>query len=78
MAFYSQWTALTPTPLVSKYVHQMLMLQKVLLINFFTRFQLINRIEGKNEYQKKGTCVIYMYLWQKNACRCMRSFNFVP
>lgn len=52
MAFYSQWTALTPTPLVSKYVHQML--QKVLLINFFTRFQLINRIEGKNEYQKRG------------------------
>lgn len=55
MAFYSQWTALTPTPLVSKYVHQMLMLQKVLLINFFfTRFQLINCIEGKNEYQKRG------------------------
>lgn len=54
MAFYSQWTALTPTPLVSKYVHQMLMLQKVLLINFFTRFQLINRIEGKNDYQKRG------------------------
>lgn len=71
MAFYSQWTALTPTPLVSKYVHQMLMLQKVLLINFFfTRFQLINRIEGKMNTKKGDLCNIHVFM----ANKCMQVY----
>lgn len=71
MAFYSQWTALTPTPLVSKYAHQMLMLQKVLLINFFYKIPINKPYRRKKMTTKKGDlCNIHVFM----AKECMQVY----